>query len=137
MTSSYADSDPNVRQYRLHTYIGIPVKIGEKFLGSLCVVYGEHYSPTLQELEILSLLAKAISIEDERRTAVQALRESEDRYRNLVEISPDAVILHREGTIIYVNPAAVSLFGAAKPEEIVGKPVFELIQPECRETVRE
>jgi PAS domain S-box-containing protein len=136
MTSSYADSDPNVRRYQLHTYIGIPVKIGEKFLGSLCVVYGEHYSPTLQELEILSLLAKAISIEDERRTAVQALQESEDRYRNLVEISPDAVFLHREGTIIFVNPAGVRLLGARNPEEIIGKSVFEFIQPDYREAVR-
>jgi PAS domain S-box-containing protein len=136
MTSSYAESDPNVRRYQLHTYIGIPVKIGERFLGSLCVVYGKHYSPTMQEQEILSLLAKAISIEDERRTAVLALRESEDRYRNLVEISPDAVILHHEGRIVYVNPAAVSLFGAAGPDEIIGKSVFELIQPEYRETVR-
>jgi PAS domain S-box-containing protein len=137
MASSYADSDPNVRLYQLHTYIGMPVKIGEKFLGSLCVVYGQLYSPALQELEILSLLAKAISIEDERRTAVQALRESEDRYRNLVEISPDAVILHHEGTMVYVNPAAVSLFGATKPEEILGKSVFEFIQPDYREIVRE
>jgi PAS domain S-box-containing protein len=137
MVSSYADSDPNVRQYQLHSYIGMPVKIGKRFLGSLCVVYGKHYSPTLQEQEILSFLARAISIEDERRTAVQALRESEDRYRNLVEISPDAVFLHREGRIIYVNPAAVSLFGAAVPEEIIGKSVFEFIEPDYRGPVIE
>ena len=58
-----------------------------------------------------------------------ALRESEDRYRKLVEISPDAVILHCDGKIIYVNPAAQKLIGAQYPEEIVGKPVLDFIEP--------
>jgi len=58
-----------------------------------------------------------------------ALRESEDRYRKLVEISPDAVILHCEGKIIYANPAAQKLIGAQYPEEMVGKPVLDFIKP--------
>ena len=57
------------------------------------------------------------------------LRESEDRYRKLVEISPDAVILHCDGKIIYVNPAAQKLIGAQYPEEMVGKPVLDFIDP--------
>ena len=56
-----------------------------------------------------------------RKQAEQALRESEDRYRKLVEISPDAVILHRDGKIIYVNPAAVRLAGAGSSDELIGK----------------
>ena len=58
-----------------------------------------------------------------------ALRESEDRYRKLVEISPDAVILHCDGKIIYVNPAAQKLIGAQYTEELVGKPVLDFINP--------
>jgi|WetSurMetagenome_2_1015567.scaffolds.fasta_scaffold00010_78 PAS domain S-box-containing protein len=73
----------------------------------------------------------------ERKNAEQELRESEDRYRNLVEISPDAVFLHRNGTIIYVNPAATSMLGARHPEEIIGKNVFEFIRPDYREPVME
>ena len=57
------------------------------------------------------------------------LRESEDRYRKLVEISPDAVILHCDGKIIYVNQAAQKLIGAQYPEEMVGKPVLDFIDP--------
>jgi PAS domain S-box-containing protein len=72
----------------------------------------------------------------ERKQAEQELRESKDRYRNLVEISPDAVFLHRDGTIIYVNPAAIGMFGARHPEEMIGKSVFEFIQTEYREIVR-
>jgi len=64
-----------------------------------------------------------------------ALRESEDRYRKLVEISPDAVILHSYGKIIYVNPAAQKLIGAHHPEEMVGKPVLDFIDPKSRDAV--
>jgi PAS domain S-box-containing protein len=71
----------------------------------------------------------------QRTRAEQALRESEGRYRKLVEISPDAVILHRDGKIIYANPAARTLVGAFHPEEMVGKSVLDFIGPGFRESV--
>jgi PAS domain S-box-containing protein len=73
----------------------------------------------------------------EWKRAMQALRESEERFRTLVEISPDAVILHREGIILYVNPAAQKLMGASCPEELAGKPLFDFIEPGFHEIVRE
>jgi PAS domain S-box-containing protein len=72
----------------------------------------------------------------EQNRAEQALRESEERYRKLVEISPDSVILHRDGKIIYVNPSAQKLLGASDPGEITGKPVLGFIEPGSRQTVR-
>jgi PAS domain S-box-containing protein len=71
-----------------------------------------------------------------RKKAEDALRESEDRYRKLVEISPDAVILHRDGRIIYLNPAALNLLGALDPNEIIGNNVLDYIQPDFRDAVR-
>jgi len=67
-----------------------------------------------------------------RKQAEQALRESEDRYRKLVEISPDAVILHQDGRIIYVNPAAVRLTGAGCSDELEGKNILDIVAPEYR-----
>jgi PAS domain S-box-containing protein len=72
----------------------------------------------------------------ERNKAGRALSESEDRYRKLVEISPDAVILHRDGKILYVNPASVRLLGAGNTEDLLGKNVLDFIQPEYRDAVR-
>ena len=72
----------------------------------------------------------------ERRQAENALRESEERFRKLVEISPDAVILHRDGKIIYVNLTALRLLGARQDSDILGKNVLEFIHPDYRDTVR-
>ncbi len=72
----------------------------------------------------------------ERKIAENSLRESEERYRQLVNISPDAVMIHREGKIIFMNPAALKLLGILHAEEVVGKNVFDFIHPEYRDSVR-
>ncbi len=63
------------------------------------------------------------------------LAESEAKYRNLVELSPDAILIHQDGTIVFANPAAAALLGAARPEDLVGRPVVEIVHPGSRERV--
>jgi len=70
------------------------------------------------------------------KRAELTLRESEDRYRKLVEISPDAVFLHREGKIIYANPAAFKLLGASNSDEIIGENILDFIHPDFLDAVR-
>jgi PAS domain S-box-containing protein len=70
------------------------------------------------------------------KRAEMTLKESEDRYRKLVEISPDAVFLHREGKIIYANPAAFKLLGTSRSDKIIGKSILDFIHPDFREAVR-
>jgi PAS domain S-box-containing protein len=63
----------------------------------------------------------------------QALRESEERSRTLVEWSPESIAVHRNGVFIYVNPAAIKMFGAASARDLVGTPIVDRIHPDCRE----
>ncbi|HYF63094.1 MAG TPA: PAS domain S-box protein, partial [Herpetosiphonaceae bacterium] len=65
----------------------------------------------------------------QRQRAEAALRESEDRYRQFVETSPYAIGIHQDGVIQFVNAAAVALFGAAGPDELVGTPVRQWVDP--------
>ncbi|HEX2090782.1 MAG TPA: PAS domain-containing sensor histidine kinase [Longimicrobiaceae bacterium] len=62
---------------------------------------------------------------------------TEDRFRNLVELSPDGILVHGEGIVLYINPAGVRLWGAADPEELLGSSVLDLVGPEYREIVQE
>ncbi|MDK2988969.1 MAG: hypothetical protein PWR16_498 [Methanoculleus sp.] len=71
----------------------------------------------------------------ERKRVEDALRESEERYRSLVELMPDAVVVHQEGIIVYVNPACVRIAGGKSPEDFVGKPLDLFVSPEYREVV--
>lgn len=67
----------------------------------------------------------------------EALRESEGRYRALVELSPDGIAVHREGTFVYLNAAGASLFGAATPQEVIGRDVLDLVHTDFRGLVTE
>ncbi|UCG89808.1 MAG: PAS domain S-box protein [Candidatus Heimdallarchaeota archaeon] len=69
----------------------------------------------------------------ERQEVEQALRESEARYRRLIELSPDAITLtDLNFNIIAVNQQAVEMSGASIAEELIGKNTMELIAPEDR-----
>jgi two-component system sensor histidine kinase UhpB len=73
----------------------------------------------------------------ERQRTEAALRESEDRYRRLVESSPVAILVSVEGVIAYVNEAGLSLFGAPTMEELVGKSLLDVVHADHRAGVSE
>src|SRR5438094_5885741 len=73
----------------------------------------------------------------ERKRAEEALRESEERYRVLVEVSPNSICVHRDGKLLYVNPAGVRLFGAKDLVDLVGRSVLDFIHPDSLPIVRE
>ena len=76
------------------------------------------------------LLARSIRYAMERAKASQSLRESEERYQRLVELSPDAIIVHTAGKIVFVNGAAVRLLGASSSAELIGKPFTKFVPSE-------
>ena len=73
----------------------------------------------------------------DRKKAEMDLKESEDRYRLLVESSPDGIIIHQDGIVIFANKASAVLLNADKPEELVGKPVMSFVHPDYIQTVRD
>ena len=74
---------------------------------------------------------------DEAQRAKAALQESERRYRAVVEWAPDPMLVHRDGMILYANPAAVRMFGADAADDLLGGSFFDLIHPEVRQEARE
>ena len=69
-----------------------------------------------------------VSSQDPR--AEDAFRESEDRYRRLIELSPDAVAIHCNGRVIFVNEAGIRMLGFERADEVVGRPILDFIHPD-------
>jgi diguanylate cyclase (GGDEF)-like protein/PAS domain S-box-containing protein len=71
----------------------------------------------------------------ERKKAEEALRESEERYRALIEKSNDAITLVKGDRHIFVNQNMVKMFGYDRPEEIIGQSLGMLVHPDDRKRV--
>jgi PAS domain S-box-containing protein len=57
----------------------------------------------------------------------RALRESEQHYRQLIELCPDALYIRHDFNFTFVNSAALRLFGVDKPEDLIGKSLLDFI----------
>ncbi|HET9869557.1 MAG TPA: PAS domain S-box protein [bacterium] len=71
----------------------------------------------------------------ERHAAEEALRKSEENFRSLIEKSPDAMIVHTEERIHYVNEALLWMLGYGTPAELVGRSPLAVVHPDDREAV--
>jgi len=63
----------------------------------------------------------------ERKKAEKLLRLSEERYRRLLSVLPDAILVTRENRIIFINEQGLRLFGAVKGEDILGKSPYDIL----------
>jgi PAS domain S-box-containing protein len=91
--------------------------------------YEVKYDASGRAVELIGILQDIT----DRKLAEGALAESEERYRYLVELSPEAVMVHSEGKLIYANDATARLLGAASAEELIGKPIMQFAHPDYRE----
>ncbi len=71
----------------------------------------------------------------ERKQAEEALRESEQRYRGLVELFPDAIYVHTRGKLIFANSQGAKLLGAERPEDLYGREALDFVHPDNRDFV--
>jgi PAS domain S-box-containing protein/putative nucleotidyltransferase with HDIG domain len=73
----------------------------------------------------------------EQREAQRLLQESEERYRTLVDLSPDAIVVHQDAKLVFINKVGLKMVGAKKPEQVLGMPILDLMHPDYREKVIE
>lgn len=65
-----------------------------------------------------------------RKAAEDALKESEERYRRLVEVSPDAILIVRGMRIIFVNQTGFRLLGAVSPDQVINRSPLDFFDPD-------
>jgi len=86
----------------------------------------------LSDTRMFSAYIRDIS---ELKQSQAILRDSEARYRQIIELSPDAIFVHRRNKFLLVNEACVKLLGAKNADELLGKDVLPFVHPDYHEVV--
>jgi len=108
-----------------------------KVLGTFCIYDRETRTPNAQDLALIEKATDLARVAIERDRAEEALRTSEEKYRDLINASPDAItVVDADGNCVLVNPAGVKLAG--RPEsELIGTSIAETYLPEERHLFKE
>jgi PAS domain S-box-containing protein len=73
----------------------------------------------------------------ERKHAERALRESEERFRAIVETTPECVkLVNFDGVLLHINSSGLKMIGADRLEAVVGNNMYNLIAPKDRDRFR-
>ena len=109
-----------------------------KVLGTFAMYYREPRSPGPREQDLIEQITHLAGIAIQRKRAEDALRESEEKYRGLIETSPDAIYVTDvvDGTFVLSNPAGAELAGHPQ-DDLIGRPITETYLPEERHLFQE
>jgi PAS domain S-box-containing protein len=129
--------------------VSIPLLFQGRALGVINLLFAEKIKFTDYELETLFSIGKTIGLAmanarhietikaevEERKSAEEALRLSEEKYRLLIENAHDAIFITQEGFITYANPRTLKLLGFDM-EELLRKPVASFLIAENNQANR-
>ncbi|KAF1073688.1 PocR ligand-binding domain-containing protein [Halodesulfovibrio sp. MK-HDV] len=113
-------------------YDNVPIMPKEQFYkvcNALCLIANQLSTLAQQNYRQAQAIAR-------RQQAEHALRESEERFRQLSDSTFEAIFIHHKGKILEANKAAITLFGFTR-EELIGRTINSLAAPEFREAIRE
>lgn len=119
----------------LRNFLAAPALVDELPVGEIALAnnsegYAEYHLGAIREMA--NIFAQAV----QRLQAEQALSESEDKYRRLVEISPNLVAVHQNGNFVFINSAGAQMLGAENPAQVIDKNLSEFLHPEWIEVSR-
>ncbi|HEX8620180.1 MAG TPA: PAS domain S-box protein [Thermoanaerobaculia bacterium] len=113
-----------------------PIIAAGQFVGAMEFFSRQRREPEQALMPVMTLIGAQIGDFIERRRAVQAMRDSEQRFRLITETAQDAIFtISEDSTITFCNPAVERMFGF-KPEELIGKPLSAIIPERLRDAHR-
>ena len=134
----------------LHSVLSVPLLAHDRVLGAMNLIYKTRYVLSDFEKETLISIGKTIGLAmanarqmariqseiEERKEVEKSLRESENKYRNLVERANDGIVIIQDGFIRFANPRAIALSGQA-PENFINQPFIAYLHPTEKTKIKE
>ena len=103
-------------------------------LGTFAMYFRSVRKPDQADFRLIEIASDTAAIAIARDREERAIRTSEARFRLLAESSPDAVLIHSEERIVFVNQALVNLLGATSAEDLLGRPATFMVASERQES---
>lgn len=122
---------------RSQTLLYVPIRTPAGVIGVISI---QSYKPrrySKDDVALLQRVADAVAPALQRARAEQLVRESEERYRSLVELAPVAILVLRDGRIRYANPAALRLLGTTSAEDLMDVRFCDFVVDLLRSSIEE
>jgi len=105
-------------------------------------VFGMHQCSfpriwTAEEKRLFKEISRRISDGLSTALFLRELKESENRYHSIVELSPEGIAIHSEGKVVFANQTAVKLLGGKKMTDVIGLPVMNFVHTDSRPIIKE
>ena len=110
----------------------VPICYRDKVLGAIHLADKQENKTPVQTVEFIENIAMLIGEAVHRFDVEVELRQSEDRYRQLVELSPEGIGVERDDKIAFMNTAAARLLGTKNPAELIGRQILDFVHPDYR-----
>jgi len=104
----------------------VAINSGQEVYGILGAYTAHRRTFTDDQIHFMQAIANVLAAAISRRQAEVALRESEARYRQLIELSPEMIVVYDDEQVLYTNQAGASLMGEAQLAQIIGKPNLDV-----------
>jgi PAS domain S-box-containing protein len=113
---------------KIKSILGIPVIVKGEVFGLLFIHdFGKAMNLTVEQIEVTETFVKMACVAIQNFTE---LKNTQQRYRSLLEKSMDTIIITRNGICEYINQSGLSLLGLSNDKEIVGQSLYPFINPE-------
>ncbi len=128
--------DRLLARLKAESFLGLPLRDShDRPVGVIAVLSRRAISHVETAEALLRVFGDRAAAELERTHTLETLRESENRYRDLVDFTPVGVVLWDGDRILFANPAAAALFGVAQPAAVVGESLVPLLDAATLETL--
>lgn len=108
-----------VEEARVKSVMAVPLLAQDRVVGTLSIATRTPYHFTPEEMGLMSLIGSQIGVAIEKAQLIEAIKESEEKYKTLVEDINDGYVVCQDGRVVLANDAFANIYGYT-PEEVLG-----------------